>query len=126
LFGSKYVKINEYRVTMNRKKSGGIVYSTNPEFKFGEETTSLVTLPASQQLLYIWLDSKARKGKTVTLIKGFKGTEPDLENLARKIKSLCGTGGSVKGGEIIIQGDFREKVILFLTKEGYKTKKAGG
>jgi translation initiation factor 1 len=126
LFGSKYVKINEYRVTMNRKKSGGIVYSTNPEFKFGEETASLVTLPASQQLLYIWLDSKARKGKTVTLIKGFKGTEPDLESLARKIKSLCGTGGSVKGGEIIIQGDFREKVILFLMKEGYKTKKAGG
>ena len=111
---------------MNRKKSGGIVYSTNPEFKFGQETTSQVTLPVNQQLLYIWLDSKARKGKTVTLIKGFKGTEQDLENLARQVKTLCGTGGSAKNGEIIIQGDFREKIIYFLNKEGYKTKKAGG
>jgi translation initiation factor 1 len=126
LFGSKYVKINEYRFTMNRKKSGGIVYSTNPDFKFEQEAASQLTLPVNQQLLYIWLDSKARKGKTVTLIKGFKGTEQDLENLARQIKSLCGTGGSVKSGEIIIQGDFREKIMLFLNKEGYKTKKAGG
>jgi translation initiation factor 1 len=126
LFGSKYVKINEYRFTMNRKKSGGVVYSTNPDFKFERESASQVTLPANQQLLYIWLDSKARKGKTVTLIKGFKGTEQDLDNLARQIKSLCGTGGSAKNEEIIIQGDFREKIILFLNKEGYKTKKAGG
>jgi translation initiation factor 1 len=126
LSGSKYVKINEYRFTMNRKKIGGIVYSTNPDFKFGQEAVSQVTLPPNQQTLYIWLDSKARKGKTVTLVKGFKGTEQDLENLARQIKSLCGTGGSAKGGEIIIQGDFREKIILFLNKEGYKTKKAGG
>jgi translation initiation factor 1 len=126
LFGSKYVKINEYRFTMNRKKSGGIVYSTNPGFKFEEETASQATLPVNQQLLYIWLDSKARKGKTVTLIKGFKGQEQDLESLAKQIKSLCGTGGSVKNGEIIIQGDFREKIILFLNREGYKTKKAGG
>jgi len=125
LFGSKYVKINEYRFNMSRKKNGGIVYSTNPDFRIGQETDSRVTLPANQQLLYIWLDSKARKGKTVTLIKGFMGMEEDLEILARKIKSLCGTGGSVKSGEIIIQGDFREKIILFLNKEGYKTKKAG-
>ena len=111
---------------MNRKKSGGIVYSTNPDFKFAQETASQVTLPLNQQLLYIWLDSKARKGKTVTLIRGFKGAEQDLENLARQIKTLCGTGGTVKSGEIIIQGDFREKIILFLNKEGYKTKKAGG
>ena len=71
---------------MNRKKSGGIVYSTNPDFKFGQETVSQVTLPVNQQMLYIWLDSKARKGKTVTLINGFKGMEQDLENLARQIK----------------------------------------
>ena len=126
MFGSKYVKINEYRFTMNRKKSGGVVYSTNPDFKFERETDPQISLPVNQQLLYIWLDSKARKGKTVTLIKGFRGTEQDLESLARKIKSLCGTGGSAKNGEIIIQGDFREKIILFLNKEGYKTKKAGG
>lgn len=103
-----------------------MVYSTNPDFKFEEETASQPTLPVNQQLLYIWLDSKARKGKTVTLIKGFKGREQDLESLAKQIKSLCGTGGSVKNGEIIIQGDFREKIILFLNREGYKTKKAGG
>jgi translation initiation factor 1 len=126
LFESKYVKINEYRFIMDRKKSGGIVYSTNPDFKFGEEAGAEATLPANQQMLYIWLDSKARKGKTVTLIRGFKGSEPDLENLARQIKSLCGTGGSVKNGEIIIQGDFREKIIAFLNREGFKTKKAGG
>jgi translation initiation factor 1 len=126
LFGSKYVKINEYRFTMNRKKSGGMVYSTNPDFRFEEETTSQETLPVNQQLLYIWLDSKARKGKTVTLIKGYKGPEQEIDALARKLKSLCGTGGSAKNGEIIIQGDFREKIILFLTREGYKTKKAGG
>jgi translation initiation factor 1 len=126
LSGSKYVKINEYRFTMNRKKSGGIVYSTNPDFKFEQESASQASLPVNQQLLYIWLDSKARKGKTVTLIKGFRGPEEDLENLARQIKSLCGTGGSAKNGEIIIQGDFREKIIVFLNREGYKTKKAGG
>jgi translation initiation factor 1 len=125
LSGSKYVKINEYRFTMNRKKSGGLVYSTNPDFNFEPETDTPVTLPVNQQLLYIWLDSKARKGKTVTLIRGFQGAEQDLEGLARKIKSLCGTGGSAKNGEIIIQGDFREKIILFLNREGYKTKKAG-
>jgi translation initiation factor 1 len=126
LFGSKYVKINEYRIIMNRKKSGGIIYSTNPDFNYGEEATPEVTLPVERQLLYIWLDSKARKGKTVSLIRGFKGNEADLEALARQIKSICGTGGTVKNGEIIIQGDFRDKIIHFLNGSGYKTKKAGG
>jgi translation initiation factor 1 len=126
LFGSKYVKINEYRLQMNRKKREGIVYSTNPEFSFEQENPSVTTLPAAQQMLYVWIDSRARKGKTVTLIKGFSGKENDLESLARGIKSFCGTGGSVKNGEIIIQGDFRDKIVSHLQKLGYKAKKAGG
>jgi translation initiation factor 1 len=126
LFGSKYGKINEYRMRMNRKKREGIVYSTNPDFTFEKDPSPVITLPADRQLLYVWIDSKARKGKTVTLIKGFAGTEKDLEALSREIKSFCGTGGSVKNGEVIIQGNFREKVIAFLNKKGYKTRKAGG
>ena len=111
---------------MNRKKREGIVYSTNPEFSFESETSSGVTLQPAKQLLYVWIDSKARKGKTVCLIKGFIGSEGDLESLARELKAACGTGGSAKNGEIIIQGDFREKIILYLNGKGYKTRKAGG
>jgi translation initiation factor 1 len=111
---------------MNRKKREGIVYSTNPNFAFEPDNSSIITLPAGQQLLYVWIDSKARKGKTVTLIKGFAGAEKDLEALSREIKSFCGTGGSVKNGEVIIQGNFREKIIGFLNKKGFKTRKAGG
>jgi translation initiation factor 1 len=113
--------------TMVAKKREGIVYSTNPEFKFNDSLTEKEsTLSAVKQLLYIWLDSKGRKGKTVTLVKGFLGNSKDLENLAGEIKRHCGSGGSVKNGEIIIQGDFREKIMTFLTSSGYKTKKAGG
>jgi translation initiation factor 1 len=111
---------------MNRKKRGGIVYSTNPDFIYEAEVTPGITLPPDRQLLYVWIDSKARKGKTVSVVKGFSGREEDLESLAREIKTGCGTGGSVKNGEIIIQGDFREKIIRFLNGKGYKTKKAGG
>ncbi len=112
---------------MCSKKREGIVYSTNPNFNFGnEEQESQVSLDPKQQLLYIWLDSKGRNGKTVTLIKGLKGNEADLEKLAGDLKRFCGTGGSVKSGDIIIQGDFRQKVIAYLTDKGYKTKKAGG
>jgi translation initiation factor 1 len=111
---------------MNRKNRGGIVYSTDPEFKYEQEGDSTVTLPASKQLLYIWIDSKARKGKTVSLIRGFIGADEDLEALARQVKTHCGTGGSVKNGEIIIQGEFREKIILFLNSKGFKTREAGG
>jgi translation initiation factor 1 len=126
LSGSKYVKINEYRFMKAKKKDGGIVYSTNPDFQYGDENVAQQTLPPQQQLLYVWLDSKSRNGKTVTLIRGFSGTVSALVDLARILKSKCGTGGSVKDGEIIIQGDFRDKVITVLNSLGYKTKKAGG
>ena len=112
---------------MNKKNREGIVYSTNPDFVF-EPDSSLqdVTLPPQQQVLYVWLDSKARKGKTVTLIKGFRGNTGDLERLATELKKYCGTGGSVKEVEIIIQGNFREKILTYLSDKGYKVKKAGG
>jgi translation initiation factor 1 len=112
---------------MAAKKREGIVYSTNPDFSFPEPSgEDEITLPVNRQLLYIWLDSKGRNGKTVTLIKGFKGQYGALDELSTLLKKLCGTGGSVKDGDIIIQGNFREKIIGFLSQKGYKTKKAGG
>ncbi len=109
---------------MKRKNTGGIVYSTNPEFHppQAEETE---TLPPGRQQLFVWLESKGRGGKTVSLIRGFTGSEKDLQELARQLKGLCGTGGSVKDGEILIQGDFRDKIVTWLTGRGYKAKKAG-
>jgi translation initiation factor 1 len=112
---------------MGSKKREGGVYSTNPDFDFQQNNREGgETLPASKQLLYIWLESKGRNGKTVTLVKGFIGQAKDLESLAGELKRTCGTGGSVKDQEIVIQGDFREKVIRYLNDKGYKTKKAGG
>jgi translation initiation factor 1 len=112
---------------MVSKKREGIVYSTNPDFVFDQDgKPEEITLPPHQQLLYVWLDAKGRKGKTVTLIKEYKGSTDDLEALATELKKSCGTGGSVKDGEIVIQGDFRDKIMAFLTAKGYKTKRAGG
>jgi translation initiation factor 1 len=113
---------------MGNKKHEGIVYSTNPDFndQRKDNLEESPTLANGQQLLYIWLEAKGRKGKTVTLIKGFKGVVNDLEILGGEIKRFCGTGGTVKDMEIIIQGDFREKIIRFLSEKGYRTKKAGG
>ena len=112
---------------MSRKNREGIVYSTNPEFNYTNVIQDSITLlPPNQQCLSVWLDSKSRKGKTVTLIKGYKGAARDLDKLGRDIKKICNTGGSVKDGEIIIQGNFRDKVMSFLVKEGYHVKKAGG
>ena len=110
----------------NKPDSRGFVYSTDPGFKFEEENTNTETLPAAQQKLKIRLDTKHRAGKAVTLIEGFAGKNEELEDLGKKIKSFCGTGGSVKDGEIIVQGDQRDKVLQFLLKNGYsKTKKSG-
>lgn len=109
-----------------QQTKGGIVYSTNPNFNFQQLDEEIVTLPPQQQNLYIWRDSKSRKGKTVTLIKGFVGNESDMMNLSKKLKTLCGTGGSCKDGEIMIQGDFRNKILEFLHKSAYKAKLAGG
>ena len=107
----------------NKPDSRGFVYSTDPEFKFEEEQTSNETLSPTHQKLKVRLDTKHRAGKAVTLVEGFIGKEEDLEELGKKLKSFCGTGGSAKDGEIIVQGDQREKVMQWLLKNGYKNVK---
>lgn len=107
----------------NKPDTRGFVYSTDPNFSFEEEQESMITLPAAEQKLKIRLDTKRRAGKAVTLVEGFIGLEQDLEDLGKKLKGFCGTGGSAKDGEIIVQGDQREKVLQWLLKNGYtKTK----
>lgn len=102
----------------------GLVYSTDPNFKIEEEKAEVETLAPAQQLLKIKLETKHRAGKAVTLITGFEGKAEDCEELGKKLKSLCGTGGSVKDFEIIVQGDHRDKVLQWLQKNGYtKAKK---
>ena len=108
----------------NKPDSRGFVYSTDPNFDFEEEHENLNTLPAAEQKLKIRLETKQRAGKAVTLVEGFVGLEQDLEELGKKLKTFCGTGGSAKDSEIIIQGDQRDKVLQWLLKNGYpKTKK---
>ena len=106
-----------------KKKLGATtVYSTNPDFKFETEEEETETLPNNKQQLIVSIDKKQRKGKTVTLIEGFIGKTEDLEALAKLLKTKCGVGGSAKDGEIVIQGDFKQKVKEILEKEGYKVK----
>ena len=111
----------------NKPDNKGFVFSTDPNFRFDdEEREEQETLPPAQQNLRVKLETKHRAGKTVTLVDGFVGTEEDAEKLGKQLKNQCGTGGSVKDREIIVQGDHREKVLQFLLKSGYsKTKKAG-
>ncbi len=105
----------------------GMVYSTDPNFEYkGDTQSEEQTLPPSQQNLRIWLDRKQRGGKVATLVCGYVGSEDDLKELARMLKSKCGVGGGAKDGQIIIQGDHRDKVVELLQKGGYKCKKAGG
>ncbi|HNP20947.1 MAG TPA: translation initiation factor [Panacibacter sp.] len=104
--------------------SYGFVYSTNPDFNLETgDNTPASSLPADQQKLKIRLDTKHRAGKSVTLIEGFKGTVEDLEQLGKSLKNHCGTGGSAKDNEIIIQGDQRDRVLQWLLKQGYKQTK---
>jgi translation initiation factor 1 len=110
---------------MSKKKSDsrGFVYSTDPNFHFEEEKRNVETLLPAQQKLKIRVDTKHRAGKAATLIQGFVGSKDDLEELGKKLKSFCGTGGTAKDGEIIIQGDQREKVIEWLKTHGYSQAK---
>lgn len=108
------------------KKRDGVVYSTEPDFKFSyQQNEESGTLPAKQQNLLVLLDKSMRAGKQVTLVRGFVGSSSDLEQLGKLLKSKCGVGGSVKDGEIIVQGDHRDKIVLLLQKEGYKAKRSG-
>jgi translation initiation factor 1 len=110
---------------MNKKKinTNGIVYSTDPGFRQEEEAPAEETLSPKQQKLKVRLDTKQRAGKAVTLIEGFSGKKDDLEDLGKKLKTHCGTGGSVKDREIIVQGDQRDKIMQWLLKNGYSSTK---
>jgi translation initiation factor 1 len=111
---------------MSKKNRTGVVYSTNPDFEYTDSGGDEVdTLSPGQQDLRIWLDRRGG-GKVITAVKGFIGKPDDLESLGKLLKSLCGTGGTAKDGEIQIQGDHRDKVIAWLLAKGYKAKKAGG
>ena len=116
------MKKNDWKERLN------IVYSTNPDFSYETEEENVAeTLPTQQQRLRVQLDRKNRGGKVVTLITGFVGNDDDLKDLGKMLKSKCGVGGSAKDGEIIVQGDFKQKVIDLLLKAGYtQTKGVGG
>ena len=113
---------------MSKKNSNriGVVYSTNPDFEYEEiEELEEETLPNNQQRLYVQLDKTQRAGKQVTLIPGFIERSEDLEKLGKELKNKCGVGGSVKNNEIMLQGDFRQKVVYYLIQKDYKKKKKG-
>lgn len=118
---AKDTKNNDWKDRLN------VVYSTNPNFQYETgNTEEAETLSPNQQKLRVQLDRKNRGGKVVTLVTGFVGTDDDLKELGRMLKSKCGVGGSTKDGEIIVQGDFKQKVIELLKKEGYTQTKPVG
>ena len=109
---------------INSSSPGGLVYSTNPDFKIEtSENEDSETLPPGQQRIKVRLETKHRAGKAVTLVEGFIGTDMDKEALGKDLKTFCGTGGSVKEGEIIVQGDQRDKIVQWLQKNGFTLSK---
>ena len=106
--------------------TGDVVYSTNTDYDYDYDQGEEETLAPEEQDLRVWLDKKHRGGKTASVVKGFIGNESDLKDLAKLLKSKCGVGGSAKEGEIIIQGDHRDKILKILSDIGYPVKKAGG
>jgi len=109
------------------KKRLGVVYSTDPDFSYDKRDEETPDTPApGDQLLYVSVDRKNRKGKSVTLVEGFRGSGEDLKSLAKTLKQKCGVGGSAKDGEILIQGDFRDRIIPMLEESGYNVKRKGG
>jgi translation initiation factor 1 len=109
----------------NKKNRKGVMYSTNPDFEFEYENEKMDTLANNQQNLKVCIE-KHRAGKIAVIIKGFVGTSDDLKALGKILKAKCGVGGSAKNGEIIIQGDLRDKVMAILAKESYNYKRVGG
>jgi len=108
------------------KNREGVVYSTNKDFGYStSEKAEHTTLSPSQQNLKVSLDKSGRAGKQVTLVSGFVGVSEDLDALTKLLKTKCGVGGSAKEGEILIQGDARDKLVTILTKEGYRVKRVG-
>lgn len=104
----------------------GVVFSTNPDFRYETEAEeSAETLPPAKQNLKVWLD-RLKGGRVATVVRGFVGSDDDLAALGKELKKSCGVGGTAKDGEIIIQGDHRDRVVELLTKAGYRSKKAGG
>lgn len=112
-------------MSKKNKSEGGFVFSTNPDFSWDDDSISNETLPNNEQKLKVWLEKNHRGGKTATVIKDFVGKDEDLEALSKILKNKCGTGGSAKEGEIIIQGDHREKIVKLLVEMNYQAKKAG-
>ena len=107
----------------NKPDSRGFVFSTDPNFQFQDEHSQSESLSPAEQKLTVRLETKHRGGKAVTLVLGFVGKNQELEELGKKLKNYCGTGGSAKDGEILVQGDQRDKVLQWLVKNGYKAKK---